>query len=157
MSPKRRSTDLHDAERPVPATLSGDRLTPRQERTAPDRRIVCPRHMWPTVWRTLQEARATFATGHARDELITSGAVELLVTRAGASRLRPLGLKDEGSACNPWPAARLEANGRDWRALDDRPGDDALDRAFRAAEKAAKARRQAPQPDEPETATEAQP
>jgi hypothetical protein len=135
MSPKRRSTDLHDAECPVPDALSGNRLTPDEAATVPYR---VPRCYWPAVWTRLVDRRANFST--TRCDPWPGGHVDVLVARRDASCLGAPATRLP-AARDPWPAERLPPNGRDWRALDDTPGDDALDRAFKAAEKAARDQR----------------
>jgi hypothetical protein len=142
MSPKRH-TNGHPADAPAeerrptrrPQRAGRDRQSPDEAATVPYR---VPRCYWPAVWTRLVDRSANFST--TRCDPWPGGHVDVLVAHRDASILGGLATRLP-AARDPWPAERLAPNGRDWRALDDTPGDDALDRAFRAAEKAARDQR----------------
>jgi hypothetical protein len=141
MSPKRHHHDRPadapaDERRPtrrseVPAD---DQLSPDEAATVPVRVLRCH---WPRVWTRLVEAKANFVTTRVVVNLFDAGHVDLLIARRDAGLLGGLATRLP-TARNPWPAERLAPRARDWQALDDTPGDDELDRLFRAAEKAAR-------------------
>ncbi len=138
MSPKRPTND-HLANAPAHERRATRRSRgSRTDRQSPDEAVTVPyricRHLWPAVWSRLVDRKANFST--TRCDPLPGGHVDVLVARRDASCLGGLATRLP-AARDPWPSERLTPNGRDWRSLGDQPGDDDLDRAFRAAEKAA--------------------